>query len=240
MRVIFFGAHPDDVERHCGGTIALLIQHGYEVWIISLSAGEKGTHGTARIRRQESKKAASILGAKSRVLYMPDTAIAVTDKNRKVIASFIRTIKPTIVFAQYWEVTGTVFGAHAHPDHLAAGQLVKETLFLSNITKFSIGKPHRVQRLYYYMLPSHVLPNMLVPISDAHMEKAFCAIRAHASQIPHDTAAQETLMQRLRSFRMNTDRDTGVLLPKGFVYTEKYLAAFPFVISPDTVAALFP
>ena len=60
--IIFFGAHPDDVELSCGGTIAKLVRDGLRVGMIDLTRGEMGTRGTAQTRKRESQNAAKALG----------------------------------------------------------------------------------------------------------------------------------------------------------------------------------
>ena len=68
--ILAIGAHPDDVELGCSGTIAKEIALGKKVGIIDLTRGELGTRGTAEIRDSEAKKAASILGV-STLTYLP-------------------------------------------------------------------------------------------------------------------------------------------------------------------------
>ena len=60
--ILAFGAHPDDVELSCGGTIFKEVQNGKTVVIIDLTKGELGTRGTAENRKEEASKAADILG----------------------------------------------------------------------------------------------------------------------------------------------------------------------------------
>ena len=64
--VMAFGAHPDDIELGCGGTLVKLTEAGRRVVLIDLVRGELGTRGTPKIRREESAKAAEILGATER------------------------------------------------------------------------------------------------------------------------------------------------------------------------------
>ena len=71
--ILAFGAHPDDVELACGGTIATLVSQGQTVGIIDLTQGELGTRGTPEIRKAEATAAAKILGVSFREnLNMPD------------------------------------------------------------------------------------------------------------------------------------------------------------------------
>ena len=62
LDILAFGAHPDDVELGCGGTIAKEVSLGKKVGIVDLTRGELGTRGTIATRDKESAKAAAILG----------------------------------------------------------------------------------------------------------------------------------------------------------------------------------
>ena len=64
--ILAFGAHPDDVELGCGGSIALSISQGKSVGIIDLTEGELGTRGSAILRKEEAADAAQILGVSFR------------------------------------------------------------------------------------------------------------------------------------------------------------------------------
>ena len=64
LDILAFGAHPDDVELGCSGTLAKEISLGKKVGIIDLTHGELGTRGSAKIRDEEAKKASEILGIK--------------------------------------------------------------------------------------------------------------------------------------------------------------------------------
>ena len=66
LDILAFGAHPDDVELGCSGTIAKEISLGKKVGIIDLTRGELGTRGTVEIRNTEATKAAKILGVSVR------------------------------------------------------------------------------------------------------------------------------------------------------------------------------
>ena len=65
--ILIFGAHPDDIELGCGGTILSEIEKGKTVGLIDLTAGELGTRGSAEKRKQETDKASKILGVDFRL-----------------------------------------------------------------------------------------------------------------------------------------------------------------------------
>jgi LmbE family N-acetylglucosaminyl deacetylase len=66
LDILAFGAHPDDVELSCGGTIAKEVSVGKKVGIVDLTRGELGTRGSADLRAKEARQAASILGVSVR------------------------------------------------------------------------------------------------------------------------------------------------------------------------------
>jgi len=94
-RVLAIGAHPDDVELSCGGTLALYRRMGVEVVIASLSQGDKGSRGlsreeTIRVRREESEKAAGIIGATYVSLGLHDSEIFEDLENRFRVVELLR------------------------------------------------------------------------------------------------------------------------------------------------------
>ena len=73
--VLAFGAHPDDLEMAMGGTLALLGAAGRRVLMVSVTRGERGTHGDPETRRVEFERAAGILGCTPLLLDFPDTRV---------------------------------------------------------------------------------------------------------------------------------------------------------------------
>ena len=67
LDILAFGAHPDDVEMGCGGTIAKSTSNGKKVGIVDLTRGELGTNGTVEIREEEANVASKILGVSFRM-----------------------------------------------------------------------------------------------------------------------------------------------------------------------------
>ena len=96
--VLAIGAHPDDLELACGGTIAKLVQQGSKVALCDLTRGELGTRGTKEIRTEEAAKAAEILGVVDRRnLNIPDGNIELSRKNILKVVSLIREFRPSIL-----------------------------------------------------------------------------------------------------------------------------------------------
>jgi LmbE family N-acetylglucosaminyl deacetylase len=125
--IMCVGAHPDDVEMGMGGTVALLVDQGYDVLILDLTNGEPTPYGSPEIRKKESEEAAKVLGVKRITLDLPNRYLEDTIENRKKIAAIIRDFRPKYIFAPYFE--------DAHPDHIAASKLVDASRFYAKLTK---------------------------------------------------------------------------------------------------------
>lgn len=163
---VFIGTHPDDVELACGGTIIKLVQTGKKVGIIDLTEGELSTRGTLKIRRQETISATKKLGVKYRYnLKLEDGNIVNNSENRKALINVIRKLKPEIVFAPY--------SNDRHPDHIYAGNFVRDALFYSGLSKIRTGKSEafRPKRVFYYRHNYDIPISFIFDISDTFYKK---------------------------------------------------------------------
>ena len=173
--VLAFGAHPDDIELTCAGTIIKLHATGYKTGVIALTRGELGTRGTAEIRAQEFEAAEKIMGLSvHKMLDIPDGNIAATQENKLKVIREIREHKPRIVFAPYWKVR--------HPDHGHASHLVREAAFFSGLKKIDTGQEaHRPFKVIFYPGRFEFVPSFIVDVSQYHGQKVE-AIQAYKSQ----------------------------------------------------------
>ena len=98
--LLFFGAHADDLELSCGGTIAKYVKDGLRVGMIELTRGELGTRGTPEIREREARAAAGILGAHVRTqLDFGDGGLRTGREEEMELIDVIRRYRPSIVIA---------------------------------------------------------------------------------------------------------------------------------------------
>ena len=126
--ILAFGAHPDDVEMGCGGTIAKSTSQGKTVGIIDLTRGELGTNGSVEIRDEEASSAASIIGAKFRInLGLEDGFVFNNKENQIEVIKAIRHYKPDIILSPTQ--------IDRHSDHGKASDLIYEAAFLSGLSK---------------------------------------------------------------------------------------------------------
>lgn len=170
--------HPDDAELGMGGSILLLKSQGASVGVLDLTDGEPTPHGTPEIRTQESAAATAVLGLDWRGnLGLPNRLLQHTLHARGLLAGMLRQLRPRILFAPYWE--------DAHPDHVAASQLIDAARFWSKLTKTDLpGMPHFPQKIIYYFsvhLRLHVKPSLILDISP-HLEDKMRALACYRSQ----------------------------------------------------------
>ena len=98
LDILAFGAHPDDVELGCGGTIALSVSQGKNVGIIDLTQGELGTRGSAALRKEEAETAKAILKVSVREnLSFRDSFFINDEVHQLKVIQKIRAFQPDIV-----------------------------------------------------------------------------------------------------------------------------------------------
>jgi LmbE family N-acetylglucosaminyl deacetylase len=97
--VLAFGAHPDDVEFGCGGTLLALKESGYETRIIDLTRGENSKRGTPKQRQKEAKEASRILEIPREVYDLGDKEIGFSKDNAQRVKSVLVEHDPILVFA---------------------------------------------------------------------------------------------------------------------------------------------
>jgi len=221
LDVIAFGAHPDDVEIGCGGTIIKLEALGYTTGVVALTRGEMGTRGSAEIRAREFAAAARVLGVSvHKTLDMPDGRVEPNWENKVKVIREIRAHQPRVVFAPYWVAR--------HPDHEAASRIVRESSYLSGLKKLDTGQEaHRPFKVLFYQSRFEFSPSFVADISSSH-EKKLEAIRCYESQFfsPNKTehGTDETLISRPDFIeRIETgDRQYGTYV--GVEFGEPFLA----------------
>ena len=225
--ILAFGAHPDDVELGCGGTIVKHISVGQSASIIDLTAGELGTRGSSEIRAKESNLAAEILSLESRFnLGMRDGWIENNQESQLAVIKYIRYLKPKIILCNAPN--------DRHPDHIAASRLVVEACFKSGLNKIVTKwkgqkqESYRPKNLYHYIQFYDIPADFTVDISD-HFETKLKAIRAHSSQFfdasstePDTLISSQGFYESITARASEWGRSMGVAYGEGFI-TERRL-----------------
>ena len=184
--ILAIAAHRDDVELTCGGSLILSARQGHRTAIIDLTAGESGTRGSAEIRAREAEAAARMLGVEERInLGLPDAGLTNTPETRMLLAVAIRRLRPRVVIAPALQ--------GRHPDHIVAGQLVRDACFVAGLAKVAPEvPPHRPRKIIHALTfrEDHLKPTFVVDISDVFDEK-LRAIQCYSSQFDDATQAGE-------------------------------------------------
>ena len=181
LDILAFGAHPDDVELSCAGTLMVEIGNDKRVGIIDLTQGEMGSRGTIETRYAEAAQAAKIMGITVRKnLKMQDAFFTNDKENQLKIIQVIRKYQPEIVLCNAPE--------DRHPDHGKGSSLLEDACFLSGLRKIETiddnGSPQQAWRpkhLFHYIQDRYLHPNFVVDISTVH-DKKIEAIKAYSTQ----------------------------------------------------------
>ncbi|MGD0339377.1 MAG: bacillithiol biosynthesis deacetylase BshB1 [Bacteroidota bacterium] len=195
LDVLAIGAHPDDIELACGGTIARIVQQGKKVGILDMTQGELGTRGSREIRHEEAMKAAKILGVELRDnLELPDGKIEMTFENRLKTMTVIRRYRPEILIIPHH--------LDRHPDHEHAHLLAKEAWYYAGLEKMQtyddgkLQEPFRPKKIFHFMQRYGFPPSFIVDISE-QFEIRMNAVRAFRSQFyDPNSRERETLLSR--------------------------------------------
>ena len=181
LDILAFGAHPDDVELSCSGTLLIEKQRGKKVGIIDLTEGELGTRGSIATRRQESAEASVIMGIDVREnLGLPDGFLSNDKDTLLKVIEVIRKYQPDIIICNAIQ--------DRHPDHGKAAGLVQDASFLSGLLKVETKEynvPWRPKHVFHYIQDSYIEPNFIVDISPV-FEKKMDAIKAYKTQFHND------------------------------------------------------
>jgi bacillithiol biosynthesis deacetylase BshB1 len=227
--VLAIGAHPDDIELGCSGTLLRMQSLGYKIGMIDLTRGEKGTRGTAEERKHEAEAGLKVLGFEFREnLDLGDQRVMDTHENRVKVVECIRRHKPKLVMSHYPH--------DRHPDHEGGGLLVKQAMFLSGAGNFEAkGEIHVPKRLFYWLSHWVFEPNFYVDISEFYQKKLE-ASRCYTSQFHNPNSTEPPTYISSPEFWDNLEARHRYFGTKiGVKYAEGYLIRDPLKIN-DPVA----
>ncbi|HZE08197.1 MAG TPA: bacillithiol biosynthesis deacetylase BshB1 [Gemmatimonadaceae bacterium] len=184
--VLAIGAHPDDVELICGGTLIRSQMLGHTTGILDLAAGELASRGTPQLRAKEASSAATVMRVSVREnLGLPDGGIQNTPDVRAKIAVVIRRLQPAVV------ITHSLQGRH--PDHPIVAQLVRDACFVAGLKmvepKVPAYRPRKVLHALSFR-EDYEKPTFVVDVSES-FEKKLEAIGCYASQFGDAVQAGE-------------------------------------------------
>ena len=220
--ILAFGAHPDDIELSCAGTILKHINLGMSVGAIDLTEGELSTRGTLDSRAKETKEASRLMGLKFRHnLKIEDGFVDTNNRKHQLeIIKFIRHYKPEIVLCN---------ATHdRHPDHAQASELISKSCFLSGLIKLEsdfngkLQDSWRPKQVIHYIQWESIKPDFLIDISD-FMEKKLEIVNAYESQFfnprsvePETPISSQQFINSVRYRAADFGRLLGVDYAEGF------------------------
>ena len=228
LDILAFGAHPDDVELGCSGTIAKEVSLGKKVGIIDLTRGELGTRGSVEIRNSESAKASEILGVVVREnLDMRDGFFVNDETHQLKVIEMIRKYQPEILLCN--AITDR------HIDHGKGSKLVSDACFLSGLRQIKTelnGEAQEAWRpkvVYHYIQWQNIEPDFVVDISE-FIGKKMESVLAYGSQFydpnskePVSPITSKNFLDSVKYRAQDLGRLVGVEYAEGFT-TERYLA----------------
>jgi LmbE family N-acetylglucosaminyl deacetylase len=212
LRIIAFGAHPDDCELREGGVAAKWAALGHKVKFVSCTNGDIGHWGMAggalaNRRTAEVRKCAGILGIETEVLDIHDGELMVTMENRRTICRLIREWKADVVISHR--------PVDYHPDHRYVGVLVMDAAYMVTVPFFCPDTPHLTKNPVFlfsedgFRKPNPFTGDIVVAVDDV-IEKKFACVEALESQfyeggcnggphlVPQDEAGKEARKQKVR------------------------------------------
>ncbi|PTM03288.1 MAG: bacillithiol biosynthesis deacetylase BshB1 [Bacteroidetes bacterium] len=222
LDILAFGAHPDDVELSCSGTLAKQSSLGYKCGVVDLTQGELGTRGTAEIRLEEAQAAGKIMGLAIREnLGFKDGFFKNDIEHQFEVIRMIRKYRPEIIIANA--------PTDRHPDHGRGSFLVKEASFLAGLRKIEtlddglVQEPYRPSLLLYYIQFQSLTPDFIMDIGE-HIHTKVASIKAYKSQFydpnsnePQTVISSKNFMESVHYRAQDMGRLIGVEYGEGFI-----------------------
>ena len=205
MNVLAVGAHPDDLEILCGGTLARCVARGDRVTMLVMTDGSAG-HAEippgelARIRRGEAESSARLIGAELVWLGLRDEFVFNDEPTRLLLLNAVRGAAPDLILTHYPD--------DYHPDHRATSRAVLDASFIMGLPNVVTENPAcpGVPALYYFdtLAGLGFLPTEYVDVSDVWQTKA-AMLACHRSQVDwlqyHDDIDITAFMETVARFR---------------------------------------
>ena len=218
MKVLAVGAHPDDLEILCGGTLARFVNEGHEVVMCHATLGDRGSYvhtseEIAAIRSRESKRAAEICGAEEATLGLHDGEVSAADpEQRRLVVDLVRDARPDLIITH---------SPHDYmSDHNEVSKLVFDCSFHATLPLFETGKPHhdKVTPIYYMETIMGVAfqPAEYVDVTDV-IDVKRAMLEAHETQLTwlrdHDGV---DIVEEMRAATRFRGLQCGVKYAEGF------------------------
>jgi len=196
MNILAIGAHPDDLEFGCGGTLLKYARQGHQVYALVMTKG--GVGGNPDVRTKEQEAAAQLLGVKE-VFWgnYPDTELPLSKDIITFIEDIIRKVNPEIAFFNYYDDT--------HQDHRV-------------LTRSCLSATRYTKEVLCYEVPStqNFNPTIFVDIGDV-LEQKLKLLECHASQVHKTQVPDLTILESARSCAIFRGFQGRVKFAEGFL-----------------------
>lgn len=242
LNILAIGAHPDDIELSCSGTLAVHKNLGYKIGILDLTQGELGSRGSVEIRQNESSNASKILDLDIREnLSFSDGFFKNDEAHQLELIKVIRKYQPDIILANAPN--------DRHPDHGRGALLIKDACFLSGLVKIEttfngeLQKPWRPKKIFNYIQDLYLEPDFVIDIS-AVFDKKIASIKAYESQFysesingPKTYISSEEYLNLVEYRNRLMGKKIGVRYGEGFLSIHNHigLTSFSNIILPEFV-----
>ena len=203
MNILAIGAHPDDIEIGCGGSLIKYSRAGHNVYLLIMTAGEMG--GDADIRKSEQLESAKVIEAKDVIFKdYPDTNLPLNKILISNIEAVVKKTKPELIFVNYTHDT--------HQDHrtLAKGT-ISATRYIKNVLFYEVPTTHDFN------------PSVYVDITDVIEQKVGC-LEAHASQVMKTNIEGLSIVEIAKSSATFRGIQGRVKFAEGFVPLRQFLS----------------
>ncbi len=222
--ILAIGAHPDDVEISCGGTMIKFAEMGKVTGALDLTEGEMGTLGTSAERMRDAAEAAEILGLSVRKnLHLPDAALEPNRENRLHVAAVIRELRPHTVILPFQD-------NQRHPDHRIASILGYDACFLAGLKKAELpGEPYRPFKIIYASSFLETNHSFFVDISE-QFDRKIKSVAAYRSQFNSSAQSRQIYKPGNDIFELMEIYCRKYGIEVGSMFAEAYVMVEPFLI----------
>jgi LmbE family N-acetylglucosaminyl deacetylase len=225
MRVLAFGAHPDDMENFCGGTLALLAQQGHEIFVAVATRGDIGSPSRTRdeiawIRRNEAQTACDLIGATLIWMGFDDEFLFSDRQTRLSFIDAMREAQPDVMFV--------LSEADYHPDHRTAGTIGRDSRIPASVPLIKTAfRETKIPTTFIMDILSETgegfIPDFYVDVTSVASVKQEM-LAAHVSQIAWMESVFETDME---NDAMKRDRRRGAEVGVEFAEAFQLLRDYP-------------
>lgn len=223
MNILAVGAHPDDIEINCAGTLAKYAAQGHKVFICTATNGNIGSatlpkDEIAAIRKAEAAKSAAIIGAEYLCLDYDDEFLYDSPEVRVKFINMVRHCRPDVILTHY---------PHDYnPDHERTGKIITDIHVMYPIAKIATEEPpfEKIPVVYYFE-PAHgmnFIPTEYVDITD-HFETKRKMFLCHESQKQwmadnySGFSVEDTFIEGIKITSLYRGMQCGVKYAEGFI-----------------------